>query len=701
MRKIVSIVLTVILVVAMCCVGISVSAITDKATIHVYDFYGAILNNKDASTHPELADKGVQRDTYTFDVGDVVNIEVSYYSEVHEMAGSALGEIYVNQTSIDPTSKDAFKLSTDGIVDTVKFSDIYYTSDESDELKTDGVYYSLLGNGSMCNPQKALEKYDEGWNSENDAYKDRCSYLILSPSEKGYSVATPNKVIKGITMVVTEASESYLYTALNGIVNPDITISDGGIGEEMIVTTTLKKVGHVDIEQLTEPATKPATEPVTEIVTEAPTLAPTEALTQASTELTTKPATEPVTALIKEPVTETVVDKSKKHTYTVVGIHSLCDVNWDPTYLNNDMIDLGNGVYQKVYTDVIAGDIEFKVAEDYSWENSFGTKGNAIGSPNCMDTVLHNDAIVEINFETKTGIVSWTIDYPNLPTEATTESKTELKKELKTKPAKAKVTEPVTEPVTKPITEPISEQVTEPITNSTEPVVPDCTYTVAGTPNLCGSNWDSADANNDMIDIGDGLFQKVYTGVNAGDIEFKIVENYSWDNSFGLEGNALGSLNCVDEVLFDDATVTISFDIATGLVTWDITYPDIPTEPSTEIVTELMTALVTELVTEPVTELVTEAVTELATELITEAVTDVAIDEPIKPTSATNPKNSTKATTAIQSPTNATENSTNPNQTTLSKVATGDASSVTILLGVLLITSGAVVILRKRLLQNI
>lgn len=699
MKKIVSIALTVILVVAMSCVGIPVSATNnDKATIYVYDFYGAALNDKNQSTHPELAGKGVQRDTYTFEVGDVVNIEISYYSEVQEFAASAVGEIYVNQTSIDPTSEDAFKPYTDGIVDTVKFSDIYYTSENREEPRADGEYYSIIGNGSMCNPVKALEKNEEGWNSENDAYKDRCSYLVLCADENGYSIATPNKIVKGITMVVTEASESYLYTALNGVINPDITDSVHSLEEEIIVTTTLNKVGHIDIELVTEPATEP--------VTESPTLAPTEASTQAPTEPATEPVTETKTEPVTELETEIVIDYAN-NTYTVVGTPNLCDINWDPTHLNNDMIDLGNGVYQKVYTNVPAGDIEFKVAENYSWENSFGTKGNALDSPNCMDTVLYDDAIVAIDLEITTGVVSWTIDYPGISTEPATEQIT--------KPVTVPVEEPVTESATKPATEAITELATKPATESvtaiekesvTEPEIN--TYTVAGTANLCGSNWDAVDITNDMIDIGNGLFQKVYTGVNAGDIEFKVAENYSWENSFGPEGNALGSINCSDEVIHDNATVTISFDTATGLVTWDITYPDFPTEPTTELliesitqlatepVTELITEPVTELITELATELVTEHITELTTELATKPATDVATDEPVKPTSAKNP---TDDTTATQSPTKATAKSTQAIQTTAGKVATGDASSVTILIVVLMIVSGAVVIVRKRIVS--
>ena len=66
------------------------------------------------------------------------------------------------------------------------------------------------------------------------------------------------------------------------------------------------------------------------------------------------------------------------------------------------------------------------------------------------------------------------------------------------------------------------------------------TYTVAGTPNLFGSNWDPADTNNDMDKGEDGIYtwtKTDYVVEEADTIEFKVVKNHSWDVASYPENN--------------------------------------------------------------------------------------------------------------------------------------------------------------------
>ena len=299
-------------------------------------------------------------------------------------------------------------------------------------------------------------------------------------------------------------------------------------------------------------------------------------------------------------------------------------------------------------------------------------------------------------------------DHTEIPTEEPTDAPTEAPT---SEPTDAP-TEVPTEAPTEISTEAITEVPTEIPTKI--PVIAH-TYTVAGSDTLCGSNWEPTDSNNDMIEISDGLFQKVYTGVNAGGIEFKVVEDHSWDNSFGPEGNALGSANCVAEVLYDGATVTVTFDATTGLVTWEIEYadaPEVPTEEPTDAPTEVPTSEPTEVSTEEPTDAPTEvptdeptdAPTEVPTEELTdaptEAPTDVATDKPTTPTaptsSATAPTSATNATQASTKASSSSTTTTQTNQTTTGKVATGDASSIAMLLGVLMIAAGTVVSTRRK-----
>lgn len=66
-----------------------------------------------------------------------------------------------------------------------------------------------------------------------------------------------------------------------------------------------------------------------------------------------------------------------------------------------------------------------------------------------------------------------------------------------------------------------------------EPVV-EHVYTVAGTENLFGSNWNPADEANDMVKGNDGIYTWTKENVEFTEyatIEFKVVEDHSWDNS--------------------------------------------------------------------------------------------------------------------------------------------------------------------------
>ena len=61
------------------------------------------------------------------------------------------------------------------------------------------------------------------------------------------------------------------------------------------------------------------------------------------------------------------------------------------------------------------------------------------------------------------------------------------------------------------------------------------TYTVAGTSNLCEAYWDPTAVQNDMVKGADGIYTLTKEGIvlNEGDvIEFKVVEDHSWNNSW-------------------------------------------------------------------------------------------------------------------------------------------------------------------------
>ena len=78
-------------------------------------------------------------------------------------------------------------------------------------------------------------------------------------------------------------------------------------------------------------------------------------------------------------------------------------------------------------------------------------------------------------------------------------------------------------------------------------------YFVAGTPELCGSNWACGDEANKMTLNADGLYEKVYVSVPAGTHEFKVTDG-TWDNSWGKDGSNVKFT--LDEV--QDVTITFN-----------------------------------------------------------------------------------------------------------------------------------------------
>ena len=94
-------------------------------------------------------------------------------------------------------------------------------------------------------------------------------------------------------------------------------------------------------------------------------------------------------------------------------------------------------------------------------------------------------------------------------------------------------------------------------------------YRVAGTSELCGSNWDEADDNNRMTYNGEtGRYEKVYTGLIPGPYLYKIaVDGTTW-----IPDGGETDIPTV-YVAADNATVTIWYHEKTGEWGADVAYP--------------------------------------------------------------------------------------------------------------------------------
>ena len=69
-------------------------------------------------------------------------------------------------------------------------------------------------------------------------------------------------------------------------------------------------------------------------------------------------------------------------------------------------------------------------------------------------------------------------------------------------------------------------------------------WTIAGAEALMGSNWDPTDSNNDMTDVGDGIYILVKENVALladTEYEFKVLANHSWSENYGADGVADGA----------------------------------------------------------------------------------------------------------------------------------------------------------------
>lgn len=96
-------------------------------------------------------------------------------------------------------------------------------------------------------------------------------------------------------------------------------------------------------------------------------------------------------------------------------------------------------------------------------------------------------------------------------------------------------------------------------------------YTVAGTYDLCHSEWDPADPDNKMTRNPDGTYSITYTGVAPGTHKFKVVADSNWD---------AGNWPTEDYVLNVTATsdVTITFDPVNSTVKAVITPKEVKVE---------------------------------------------------------------------------------------------------------------------------
>lgn len=213
---------------------------------------------------------------------------------------------------------------------------------------------------------------------------------------------------------------------------------------------------------------------------------------------------------------------TKEMVYTVVGPENVFGSNWKPDDENNDMVMGEDSIYTWSAEGVaLYGDLEFKVVgnHDYSiyeWP---------MGQNNWVAHLPNGEAIYDIL-------------------------------------------------ITFDPTADDADRITCTLTKVGDVTPIEHTYTVAGTENLFGSNWDPTDANNDMVKGEDGIYTWSAEGVIFREdvhIEFKVVQDHSWAVNWPTQ-------NWKVDLEAGTYDIVITFDPAAEMdkITFTATRTDVP-----------------------------------------------------------------------------------------------------------------------------
>ena len=230
----------------------------------------------------------------------------------------------------------------------------------------------------------------------------------------------------------------------------------------------------------------------------------------------------------------------------------------------------------------------------------------------------------------------------------------------------------------------------------------DHTYTVTGSDALFDPSWDPTAEKYDMVlNTETGLYELVVPVTEEqkdSDVDYKVLADHAWDFSFNTTGPAVG-LDSNAHLYFPDNAVAIKFTFNTETLCADaeiITDSTAPTEAPTVAPTVAPTDAPTNAPTDASTNAPTDASTDAPTDAPTAAPTDAPTDGVTEPTDLPTPSKpaTPDSPTSVVNPGNG---STTASTTTTGKVATGDSTSVAILLGVLMLAGAAVVVFRKKI----
>ena len=216
-------------------------------------------------------------------------------------------------------------------------------------------------------------------------------------------------------------------------------------------------------------------------------------------------------------------------TWTIAGNFPCLGAEWATDKTENDLVEGENGIWTKTYTNVelAAGTYEYKIAKNHGWDEAYPGE----------------NAKLEI---AEAGKYNLTFSFnPAKPEPICTATKV------------ANGDNPGGND------------------NPNNPDQPkDTKYYVAGTKNLCNSEWNEKDPNNEL-QLVDNIYTKTYSNLAAGDFQFKIT-NGTWDYTKGFDnvdaststpGYTNNENGNVCFTLTSSTSITISFNAETEKIT--------------------------------------------------------------------------------------------------------------------------------------
>ncbi|WP_338068835.1 pullulanase-type alpha-1,6-glucosidase [Cellulomonas endophytica] len=192
---------------------------------------------------------------------------------------------------------------------------------------------------------------------------------------------------------------------------------------------------------------------------------------------------------------------------SVPGTHNSemgCAADWQPACAQAQLTARADGAWEGTF-DLPAGDYEFKVAVESSWDVNFGA-GGVLNGPNVLYT--HPGGTVSVYFDPATRYFFTTSQHPVL-------------------------------------------------------TLPGSFQSELG----CPADWSPDCLRSLLTDLdGDGVFTFTTDALPAGGYEMKAAHGMSWDENYGA-GGAPGGANVTFDVDEDGAPVTISYELASHLLT--------------------------------------------------------------------------------------------------------------------------------------